>query len=117
MTLPDATLAAFSFFNLLRLGSYLPQLWRIARDDHGTTAISYATWGTWIGANASTTAYAWVNLGDDWLALVNGVNTGCCVGVCALTAWKRRSWRREQAARLQTSGFAPQCSPADRRRR
>ncbi|MCA3178486.1 MAG: hypothetical protein O9345_14060 [Burkholderiaceae bacterium] len=117
MTLPDATLAAFSFFNLLRLGSYLPQLWRIARDDHGATAISYATWGTWIGANASTTAYAWVNLGDDWLALVNGVNTGCCVGVCALTAWKRRSWRREQAARLQTSGFAPQCSPADRRRR
>lgn len=117
MTLPDATLAAFSFFNLLRLGSYLPQLWRIARDDHGATAISYATWGTWIGANASTTAYAWVNLGDGWLAFVNGVNAACCLAVCLLTAWKRRRWRRAQEARLTASGFAPQYSPADSRRR
>lgn len=117
MSLPELTLALFSLFNLLRLVSYLPQLWRIARDTHGATAISYSTWGIWIGANASTCAYAWVNLGDRWLATVNGVNTGCCVAVCALTAWKRREWARRHAAVPSAGPRGAQYSPAESRRR
>lgn len=101
MSLPELTLALFSFFNLLRLVSYLPQLWRIAQDTHGATAISYSSWGIWIGANASTTAYAWVNLGDRWLAGINGVNAACCAAVCALTAWKRRQWTARHRATVE----------------
>ncbi|MFN7643681.1 MAG: hypothetical protein ACK5PW_11485 [Burkholderiales bacterium] len=125
MSLPEATLAAFSFFNVLRLVSYLPQLWRIARDGHGATAISYSTWGIWIGANASTAAYAWVNLADARLAAINGINTLCCIAVCALTAFKRRQWRQRtaDAASARAGSSAPsdrrlaQFSPADSRRR
>jgi len=99
----DLTLAAFTFFNTLRLASYLPQMWRIAHDTHGATAISYATWTIWIGANASTGAYAWVNLGDAWLAFVSGFNAACCSAVCGLTAWKRREWRRADDARIASA--------------
>ena len=58
MYLPEITLALFSVFNILRLGSYLPQIVRVAVDNEGAKAISYSTWGLWIGANASTAAYA-----------------------------------------------------------
>lgn len=94
MSLPDLTLAAFSLFNGLRMVSYLPQIWRIAHDPHGASAVSYLTWGIWIGANTSTAAYAWVNVGDGRLAAFNAVNAACCTAVCGLTAWKRRQWRR-----------------------
>lgn len=63
MYLPEITLALFSMFNVLRLGSYLPQIIRVAMDKDGAKAISYSTWSLWIGANASTAAYAAVNLG------------------------------------------------------
>jgi hypothetical protein len=89
----DLTLAAFSFFSLLRLVSYLPQIWCVAHDGNGATAISYSTWAIWIGANASTAAYALVNLGDVWLATVNAVNTLCCTVVLGLAVWQRRRWR------------------------
>ncbi|MEI7447117.1 MAG: hypothetical protein WCK28_19675 [Burkholderiales bacterium] len=103
MALPDLTLALFSFFSLLRLVSYLPQMWRIARDAHGASAIAYSTWAIWIGANASTMAYAWVNLHDTWLAVVNGINTACCAVICTLTAWKRRDWTRRRLASMRAA--------------
>ena len=62
MYLPEITLALFSIFNVLRLGSYLPQIVRVATDKEGAKAISYSTWGIWIVANGSTAAYAVVNL-------------------------------------------------------
>jgi hypothetical protein len=97
MQLADLTFAAFTFFGSLRLVSYLPQLVRIARDANGASAISYVSWGIWIGANASTCAYAWVNLHDPWLALINGVNAACCAAVVGLTAHKRRRCRTRPA--------------------
>jgi hypothetical protein len=48
MYLPDITLALFSLFNVLRLGSYLPQIARVAADREGAKAISYLTWCLWI---------------------------------------------------------------------
>jgi hypothetical protein len=56
MYLPEITLALFSIFNALRLGSYLPQIVRVATDNEGAKTISYSTWSLWVGANASTAA-------------------------------------------------------------
>ena len=74
MHLPEITLAAFSIFNILRLGSYLPQIVRIVMDEEGAKVISYSTWGLWIGANASTAAYGAVNIADMTLFFVSAMN-------------------------------------------
>jgi hypothetical protein len=91
MHLATLTLAAFTFFGALRIFSYLPQILRIASDKNGASAISYTTWALWVGSNASTAAYAAVNLQDAYLAAVNGINTVCCLFVIGLTFAKRRS--------------------------
>jgi hypothetical protein len=56
VTLADTTFYLFSFFNALRLFSYLPQIYRIVCDRNGASAISYWTWGSWTAANVSTAA-------------------------------------------------------------
>jgi hypothetical protein len=81
--------AAFGIFNALRLVSYLPQIVAVARDRHGAVAISLLTWSIWIGANGSAALYAWINVGDIALALVNAFNAACCLAVFALAARKR----------------------------
>ena len=48
----------------------------------------------WTCANASTAAYAAMNLGDLWLAAVSSVFALCCLVVIALTAIKRVLHRR-----------------------
>lgn len=90
----DLTLMAFGFFNLLRLASYFPQILAVVRDRQGATAISFSCWSIWVGANGSTAAYAWVNLGDGWLAAVHFFNAACCATVLLLAILKRRDWRR-----------------------
>jgi hypothetical protein len=90
MMMPDITLALFSLFNVLRLGSYLPQIARVAADTEGAKAISYSTWSVWIGANASTAAYAVVNITDWGLFAISTSNTIGCASVVVLTMWKRR---------------------------
>ena len=97
MYLPDVTFALFSLFNLLRLGSYLPQIARVASDSDGAKAISYSTWCVWIGANGSTAAYAVVNIMDWTLFTVSAVNTAGCAAVVLLTMWKRREFARRSA--------------------
>ncbi len=89
MTLADLSFYLFTIFNGLRVFSYLPQIVRVARDRHGASAISYATWLLWTGANATTGLYAHINLHDNMLAVINWLNAACCVLVVALTAYKR----------------------------
>jgi hypothetical protein len=89
MPITEATWLAFAAFSGLRVFSYIPQILRIANDRNGASAISYPTWVLWTCANASTAAYAAVNLGDVWLAAVSSVFTLCCLVVIALTAIKR----------------------------
>ena len=102
MTVADVSYTLFTIFNCLRIFSYLPQILRVARDRHGASAISYATWSLWTAANATTGIYAAINLADVTLAGLNLLNAACCVAVIALTAWKRRRYR----------GRAPASDPA-----
>jgi hypothetical protein len=92
----ELTYYLFTAFNGLRLVSYLPQIWRVAKDQNGASAIAYSTWGLWTAANASTAAYAAVNLGDATLAVVSTVNTVCCTTVIVFTAIKRRQARQRK---------------------
>jgi hypothetical protein len=96
MTLADVTFYLFSFFNSLRIFSYLPQIHRVARDQNGAAAISYWTWALWAMSNASTGAYALVSLGDRPLAAISTINTACCAVVIGLTAFKRCQLRQDK---------------------
>lgn len=97
MYLPEITLALFSLFNVLRLGSYVPQIARVASDTEGAKAISYSTWCVWVGANSSTAAYALINITDWSLFAVSTVNALGCATVVALTMWKRHQIARRGA--------------------
>jgi hypothetical protein len=85
----DIAYDLFTVFNALRVISYLPQMYRIARDTSGASAISYSTWILWTAANGTTAIYSFTNLGDLTLAWTNGLNALCCTAVITLTAFKR----------------------------
>ncbi|MFM9941248.1 MAG: hypothetical protein ACKVP7_17330 [Hyphomicrobiaceae bacterium] len=85
----DWILLAYGACNSVRVISYLPQIICVARDRHGARAISLSTWWMWIAANATTALYAWVNLGDATLAILNAMNTVCCLIVVTMTTCKR----------------------------
>jgi hypothetical protein len=87
------SLIVFTLFSSLRIVSYVPQIFKVARDGNGASAISYATWSLWTGANLATALYACVNLGDVFLATVSCLYAGCCIAVIALTMVKRRHMR------------------------
>ena len=84
MYLPEITLAIFTLFSILRLGSFLPQIIRIANDTDGARAIAYSTWCVWAGANASTAAYALINIhGLDAVPGQRGQHDRVCGRHCA----------------------------------
>ncbi|MGE0800830.1 MAG: hypothetical protein AB7G13_21635 [Lautropia sp.] len=85
----DLIAIAFGAFNVLRIVSYGPQIAAVARDRHGARAISFSCWSIWVGANASTAAYAWVRLGDPGLTLISLFNATCCLTVLAIAGYKR----------------------------
>ena len=90
----DLVTVVFGLFNGLRLVSYLPQILAVARDRGGARSISFSCWSIWIGANASTAAYAGLRLGDPALAAVGSFNAFCCATVLGLAICKRAALRR-----------------------
>jgi hypothetical protein len=98
MTDHDWVVVVFAVFNALRIVSYLPQIRCVANDHHGASAISCLTWSIWIGANASTSLYAWMLLGDRWLTVIHAIYAACCVTVVLLTLRQRRRFRAARRA-------------------
>ncbi|RTL72823.1 MAG: hypothetical protein EKK41_02815 [Hyphomicrobiales bacterium] len=94
----DLLALSFAMFNGLRLVSYVPQIFVLARDTSGARSISLASYMIWTGANATTALYVWSRLGDAPVAMLNAVNTLCCVVVIALTLYKRTQSRLAGAA-------------------
>jgi hypothetical protein len=90
MTAPEITLALFYLFNVVRGVMYFPQIARLARDPGQAQAICCATWAFWAGANATTAAYAIINV-SDWLLFASGIaNMIGCLCVLSIAIWKRR---------------------------
>jgi hypothetical protein len=89
---------AFALSNVVRLFSYAPQIWRVARDRGGAQAISCLTWNLWIAANGSTALYAWVQLHDWMLAVFHAANAVGCAAVVLVTLAKRAAHDRESLA-------------------
>jgi hypothetical protein len=104
----DLIAAAFGVFNSLRLVSYFPQIVAVARDQTGAAAISLSCWSIWIGANATTALYAYINVGDIVLAVMSAFNAVCCLTVVALALLKRAArWRRVPPS------LSPDCQAID----
>lgn len=116
-SIAEVILFAYGGCNALRVVSYVPQIVRIVRDREGARAISLSTWWLWISANATTALYAWVNLGDAPLALLNALNTICCLVVVAMTTWKRITIRCEMGSsqKVATTVDGKSLSPARQR--
>jgi hypothetical protein len=91
MTIADLSFWLFTICNGLRIVSYLPQIYRVAIDPHGASAIAYSSWFLWALANGATAFYATFNLLDPPLAAINLLNAACCFAVISLTAYKRRA--------------------------
>jgi energy-converting hydrogenase Eha subunit G len=91
MQTSNLAFALFAGFSGLRIFSYLPQIHKVANDPNGASAISYATWSLWTGANLATALYAFANLGDLLLAGVSMVYAVCCATVIGLTMVKRNA--------------------------
>jgi|SRR5215510_2270392 len=114
MELSYVTFLIFTVFSSLRTVSYIPQIVKVASDTNGATAISYATWFLWTGANVATALYAAVNLSDLYLAAVSGIYAACCLIVIIVTMAKRRSRLRSSgnvalSRRKRSGDHIPQC--------
>ena len=96
MTIADITLAAFTLCNSLRVGAYVPQIVKAARDRSGAEAISLATWGLFLVSHTSAMAYALVNKGDWTMAAVFLGNVIGCGAILLIAAWKRSQHRRRR---------------------
>jgi hypothetical protein len=99
MTMAEFSFWLFTISNGLRIVSYLPQIYRVAVDPYGASAIAYSTWFLWTVANAATALYATYNVVDLPLAAINLMNALCCLAVILLTAYKRRLFRLKQVKR------------------
>jgi hypothetical protein len=81
MDLAQFSFVLFTVFSGVRLFFYLPQIRRVASDTNKASAISYATWTMWTGANLATALYAATNLNDLYLAAVSTLYAACCLTV------------------------------------
>jgi hypothetical protein len=107
MSNDDLIVLAYALSNALRLASYAPQILRVARDRCGAQAISCLSWNLWIAANAATAVYAWTQLHDLLLTVVNAGNALCCAAIVLMTLVKRSALRPAKAR----SDDAPVLSP------
>lgn len=111
MTAAEMSLALFTMVNSARVLAYLPQIVLIARDRSGARAISYSTWAMFSASHLSTVLYAVFAVSDRAMAAIFLVNMTFCLGIIALTAYKRRENRPDQGSDTQQYA-APTVIPA-----
>ena len=87
MTLADGTVAVFTIVNTLRFLAYVPQVTKALKDQSGAEAISFATWGLFLGSHLSGMAYA-------------------------VAGWKRLQHRKRTADDEQWNGSQPPALPS-----
>jgi hypothetical protein len=104
--LDDLIVVAYGLSNGLRLLSYAPQIWCVSRDNTGAQAISCLSWNLWAAANLTTALYAWTQLQDLALTVVNGANALCCLAVVLITCAKRDRLRSTVRGKC-TSSMSP----------
>ena len=100
MTIPDVTLAVFTFFNSLRFLAYVPQIAKAIKDQSGAEAISFGTWSLFLASHASAMAYAIANQRDWTMASLFLANALGCGAILLIAAWKRCRHRRRRARLL-----------------
>ena len=91
MTLADGTVAVFTIVNTLRFLAYVPQVTKALKDQSGAEAISFATWGLFLGSHLSGMAYAVVNQSDWKMASLFLSNAIGCGAILLIAGWKRCS--------------------------
>ena len=94
MTLADGTVAVFTIVNTLRFLAYVPQVTKALKDQSGAEAISFATWGLFLGSHLSGMAYAVVNQSDWKMASLFLSNAIGCGAILLIAGWKRILHRR-----------------------
>jgi hypothetical protein len=80
----------FTFFNSVRVISYLPTLWTLAHSSDSSQH-SLWTWCTWFGANLTMSLWLIERNGSrvDRAAAVNMGNTAMCLAVIGVIAFER----------------------------
>jgi hypothetical protein len=78
---------AFTFFNSVRVLSYLPTIWLIV-EQQDASQHSLLTWATWLGANLTMAAWLHEHNGRrvNRAVVVNLVNAAMCAATVALIA-------------------------------
>lgn len=101
--------AVYVACNAVRLLSYVPQIFAVAREASGAHAISLATWLFWTLSNAATAIYCSTVINDLLLAGTMWGNAVGCVAVASLTMMKRQryGWSRTQADRMAPALTSP----------
>lgn len=90
----EALTLAFLAANGMRLLAYLPQIVALLRADSDAGGVSVLSWALFGASNLTTALYAWAVLSDPAMALLFGINLGCCVGIVGLALRCRRRGRR-----------------------
>jgi len=112
MTLADGTVAVFTIVNTLRFLAYVPQVTKALKDQSGAEAISFATWGLFLGSHLSGMAYAVVNQSDWKMASLFLSNAIGCGAILLIAGWKRLQHRKRAADNEQWNGSQPPALPS-----
>ena len=90
-----AMIAALYFLtNAARIFTYIPQVVVVWRCKEGARSVSLLTWGSWVLANCSATAYGLLVLHDRLFVTISLVNLVGCAAVAAVAARRRAQWKR-----------------------
>ena len=87
--LPGGIAWLYVVTNAARVFTYIPQLVLVWRSHDGAQSLSLLTWGSWVIANMTATAYGSLVMHDVFFTLVSLVNLVCCGMLTCIGARRR----------------------------